>query len=104
MLPPGRARHPSFVVPGELYLGSFIPAPDPKLPPAISVEPLTAPHAVIDQTTGRFTFANVPPGTYALVLVSFSSSYVFEKPNGGGRVDVRVQADQTTNLGEVVLQ
>lgn len=104
VLPAGREKHPSFIVPGELYLGTLVPAADPKLPPAIAVDPLTAPHAVVNQSTGDFSFTNVAPGTYALVMIGFSTSYVIEKPDGAGRVDVRVEPDRLTALGDVTLR
>ena len=102
--PIGRTGHPSFTVSGELYLGTFVPAADPKFPPAIAVSPGEAPHAVIDQPTGAFVFSNVPPGLYALVMIGFGESFVFEKPNGGGRIEVRVDANKTTELGDVTLR
>jgi hypothetical protein len=102
--PIGRTGHPSFTVSGELYLGTFVPAADPKFPPAIAVSPGDAPHAVIDQPTGAFVFTNVPPGLYALVMIGFGESFVFEKPNGGGRLEVRVEANKTTELGDVTLR
>ncbi len=100
----GNAGHPSFIVSGELYLGALVPAADPKLPPAVAVSPGDAPHAQVNQATGEFIFSNVPPGTYALVMIGFSESYVFERPNGGGRIDVKVEANTTTELGDVTLR
>lgn len=102
--PPGRVGHPSFIVSGELYLGQYVPASDPKLPPAIAVSPVDAPHAQVDQTTGDFVFTDVAPGKYALVMIGFSESFVFEKPNGGGGLEVVVEADKITNLGNVTLK
>jgi len=100
----GNPGHPSFIVSGELYLGALVPAADPKLPPAVAVSPGDAPHAQVNQATGEFVFSNVPPGTYALVMIGFSESYVFERPNGGGRIDVKVEANTTTELGDVTLR
>lgn len=100
----GNPGHPSFIVSGELYLGALVPAADPKLPPAVAVSPGDAPHAQVNQTTGEFVFSNVPPGTYALVMIGFSDSYVFERPNGGGRIDVKVEANKATDLGDVTVK
>jgi hypothetical protein len=101
---PGQERHPSFIVSGELYLGTLVPAADPKLPPAIAVSPVDAPHAQVDQVSGAFIFSNVPPGTYALTMIGFSQSYVIEKPNNGGRIEVKVEANKTTELGDITLK
>ncbi len=103
VVPPGQARHPSFIVAGELYLGSLVPAADPKLPPAISVSPIDAPHALVDQKSGAFVFYDVKPGTYALAMVGYSQSYVLEGLKGG-RVEVMVDANKTTDLGDVTLK
>ncbi len=100
----GSSGHPSFIVSGELYLGVLVPAADPKLPPAVAVSPGDAPHAQVNQATGEFVFLNVPPGTYALVMIGFSDSYVFERPHGGGRIDVKVEANKTTDLGDVTVK
>jgi len=100
----GNSGHPSYIVSGELYLGALVPAADPKLPPAVAVSPGDAPHAQVNQATGEFVFLNVPPGTYALVMIGFSDSYVFERPNGGGRIDVKVEANKTTDLGDVTVR
>jgi hypothetical protein len=74
------------------------------MPPAVAVSPVDAPHAVIDQATGAFVFSNVAPGVYALVMIGFGESFVFELPNGGGRLDVKVEANKTTDLGAVTLR
>ncbi|MEO6061321.1 MAG: hypothetical protein ABIQ99_05225 [Thermoflexales bacterium] len=58
----------------------------------------------MDQKTGVFVFSNVPPGTYALAMIGFSQSYVIEKPNNGGRIEVKVEANKTTDLGDVTLK
>lgn len=101
--PAGRQGHPSFTVSGELYLGMLVPANTPNMPPAVAVSPSDAPHAYIDQSTGKFTFSHVPAGTYALVLIGFSDSYVFEKPSGG-RVEVTVTEGKAIDLGDVTLR
>ena len=88
---------------GDLYLGSLIPASDPKVQPMVSFSENVDPKAGVYQSDGNFAFGNIQPGEYALIVWNPASSFVVELPNGGGMVRVKVEPDAITNLGTIVI-
>ena len=98
----GSLNGPGYVG-GDLYLGSLIPADDPKAQPMVSFSEGIDPKAGVYQSDGRFAFNNVQPGNYALVVWNPVTSFVVELPNGGGMVQVKVEPDKVTDLGVIVI-
>jgi hypothetical protein len=87
---------------GDLYLGTFIAGSDPNAQPMIAFSEGSDPKAVVHNPDGTFAFTNVPPGTYALVSWTPVNSFVLESP-GSGAIKVEIKADQTTDLGTIVV-
>jgi hypothetical protein len=48
---------------------------------------------------GRFTFVNIPPGNYGLILDQVSSSYLLLKPGSQEVMIISVSADERVDLG-----
>jgi len=88
---------------GDLYLGSLIPASDPTVQPMVSFSENVDPKAGVYQSDGNFSFGNIQPGEYALIVWNPVSSFVVESPNGGGMVRVKVEPNTVTNLGTIVI-
>ncbi len=82
-----------------LYLGQ-IQVSESGTPVVTSLNKQTAPRSTVD-ATGRFVFADVPPGDYALVLDLISSTVVLRNPTGGGDLIVKAQAGKVTDLGSL---
>jgi len=69
--------------------------------PPVLYGPLNNQPRVDTPPDGSFTFANVPPGEYILVLYSPIDIYYAKQSNGRALL-VQVQDGQLTNLGQVV--
>jgi hypothetical protein len=86
------------VAPGEtLYLAPMIVTGE-----EISVAGLdtnTAPRAETD-VTGAFAFVDVPPGAYALAIISPVGPVIVPGP-GGNEITVEVQAGEAADLGTI---
>lgn len=82
----------------ELYLGSLIGESEGY--PLVTLNQDSAPRAITDET-GRFTFVNVPPGTYGLIVWSPISSLLVSDPETGYSLFITVEPDKTTDLGEL---
>lgn len=63
----------------------------------------TDPSAVTD-ATGRFTFLNVEPNTYALVYSSGTLEFLLKDPDSNEDLLITVVAGQMTDLGEVYIE
>ena len=87
---------------GDLYLGSLIPGSDPNAQPVVAFSEGVDPKAVVYNQDGTFAFTNIVPGTYALAVWTPANSFVIEAP-GGALIEVVVRADQTTDLGTIVV-
>jgi hypothetical protein len=83
----------------DLFLGAILRSGDNGQSLA-SLDKATAPRADPDGN-GRFVFADVPPGEYALVVRSPISEVVARKLDQSGDVIVTVVAGQAIDLGEV---
>jgi hypothetical protein len=84
----------------DLFLGAVLRSGDNGQSLA-SLDKLTAPRADPD-ANGRFVFADVPPGEYALIVRSPISEVVARKQDQDGDVIVTVVAGQAIDLGEVI--
>jgi hypothetical protein len=64
-----------------------------------ALDKVTAPRALID-IQGNFVFANVPPGEYAVALVTPTSEFLMKNPqNEAEDLIFTVAADKTFELG-----
>jgi hypothetical protein len=82
-----------------LYLGEVIEG-DGGVPVMAALDKQTAPHAQPD-STGRFAFADVPPGHYALIVDLITSSVVLRQPTDGSEMLIEAVGGETTDLGEL---
>lgn len=84
-----------------IYLGEQLPL-EPGPAYAVTVQQNSSPKAVTD-ADGRFAFADVKPGTYALVLWTPFNSVVVPDPNDPAKeLQVVITAGQVTQIGDVV--
>jgi hypothetical protein len=83
----------------DVFLGAILRSGD-NAQSLASLDKNTAPRADPD-ANGRFVFADVPPGEYALVVRSPVSEVVARKLDQSGDVIVTVVAGQALDLGEV---
>jgi hypothetical protein len=83
----------------DVFLGAILRSGDNGQSLA-SLDKLTAPRADPD-ANGRFAFADVPPGEYAVIVRSPISEVVARKLDQDGDVIVTVVAGQAIDLGEV---
>jgi hypothetical protein len=61
----------------------------------------TAPYAMLSKQ-GNFVFANVPPGEYAVALVTPTSEVLVHQPNDDTKdLIITVEADKTIELGTI---
>jgi hypothetical protein len=95
-----RGDPPEAVRPGLLYLGQVVTDSEGN---AImtSVDKQVAPKTAAGPS-GQFTFTNVPPGQYALVLDLISSSIVLRDPSSAEDLLIDVVAGQIIDLGRLV--
>ncbi len=96
--PTGRAY-----IGGDLYLGRLIPGSDPKVQPMVAFSNDVDPKTDIHDPDGLFSFTDVKPGNYALVIWNPTNSFVVEYPNGGGMIQVKVEPNKVTDLGTIVI-
>jgi hypothetical protein len=87
----------------DLYLGRMIPAAQPNAEPAVAFTYGDDPGTTVRYPDGTFAFTDVVPGTYVLLIWTPGNSFVIEAPEGG-LIKVVVEADKTTDLGNVVLR
>ncbi|MBN1921490.1 MAG: hypothetical protein JW892_09610 [Anaerolineae bacterium] len=84
-----------------LYLGDIIEADDETH--VGFLDRSRAPLGQFDSTTGRFVFADVPPGIYSLIIYEVETTgRVYLEPSGDVYV-IEVRAGETTDLGAVML-
>jgi hypothetical protein len=83
-----------------LYLGEVIEGQD-GAPVMAALDKQTAPHTQPD-STGRFAFADVPPGRYALIVDLITSSVVLRQPSDGSDMLIEVVGGEITDLGELI--
>jgi hypothetical protein len=83
----------------DVFLGAVLRSADNPQGLA-SLDKLTAPRADPDDS-GRFVFADVPPGEYALIVRSPISEVVARKLDQSGDVIVTVVPGNAIDLGEV---
>jgi len=97
LLTPGAGGRPYIAT---LYLGTLIYANEtPDAPPLISFAKETAPLGVQDPETGRFYFADIAPGTYALILWTPVTSMPLRNAETGEDIVIEVKANEVTDLG-----
>lgn len=85
-----------------LYLARTVDADEEGFPPLIAFSEETDPRAVQD-STGQFVVAEVPPGTYALVIWTPVTSIVIEETDSEEYLLFEVKAGEVTDLGIIPL-
>lgn len=83
-----------------LYLGS-IHLDANGVPMLAGLDKQIAPRTRTDQS-GRFVFADVPPGTYVLILDRIHETFLLNDPTSGKDFLIRSQAGQILDLGKLV--
>lgn len=87
---------------GELFLARALPTSNPDiLLPSLNAE--TAPKAILDRSSGAFTFVNVPPDIYALVIWDPFNSSLINDPETGETLFITVSPDQVNEIGGISL-
>lgn len=94
-LSPGPGGEPYY---GSLYLARTIDSDKQGFPPIVAFSEATDPNAVQDKT-GKFLFANVEPGTYALLIWSPVAGTVIQKPDSEDYLLLTVKEGETLDLG-----
>lgn len=82
-----------------LYLGRIFE--EDGTPVMAGVNKQTAPRAQVD-SEGRFAFAEVPPGGYALILDAITTTLILRNPQDGTDLIIPVTAGKITDLGRLV--
>ncbi len=82
-----------------LYLGTVLTQDGE--PVMTSVNKQTDPKTITAED-GRFTFAQVPPGRYALMMDLITSAVVLHHPTQNKNLLIEVKAGEVTDLGELV--
>ena len=80
----------------ELYLALHIGVDENT--PIYSLEPSSAPHAVVENN-GRFVFKDVPPGRYSIVVWNPFNSFLVRDPKTGLELVIDVRPNQIYDLG-----
>jgi len=83
---------------GTLYLGSIVSLDNGK--PVVRLDRETAPSAVPTQG-GRFSFQEIEPGRYGLVLYTPEISFLIDDPESGKSLTFTVKPDQILDLGKI---
>jgi hypothetical protein len=81
-----------------LYLAKII-HPETEGMGIAALDPVNDPRAESD-TSGYYVFLNVPPGRYALGILSPIGAVLIQQPTGL-EIIIEVQAGQVTDVGEV---
>jgi hypothetical protein len=81
-----------------IYLARTVEADQEGFPPLIAFSEETDPKAVQD-SSGQFVVAEVPPGTYALIIWTPVTSIVIEETEGEDYLLFEVKAGEVTDLG-----
>jgi hypothetical protein len=69
--------------------------------PSLNTE--TAPKAILDRSSGAFTFVNVPPDDYALVTWDPFNSSLINDPETGETLFITVSPDHVNDMGDISL-
>lgn len=83
-----------------LYLGSTVIDSDGK-EKAVSLNRQSDPRTTTDQN-GNFTFYNVRPGRYGLILDRVVATYMLNKPDQQGDLLIVVEADKEADFGPLL--
>jgi hypothetical protein len=83
-----------------LYLGS-VHLDANGAPILAGLDKQTAPSTQTDKS-GRFVFAEVPPGTYVLILDRIHETFLLNDPTSGKDFLIKSQAGQILDLGKLV--
>jgi hypothetical protein len=83
-----------------LYLGS-VHLDAGGTPILAGLDKQAAPRTQTDQS-GRFVFADVPPGTYVLILDRIHEAFLLNDPTSGKDLLIKLQAGQILDLGKLV--
>ncbi len=84
----------------DVFLGQLLDSTDNSNSTVFGMDLKTAPHVVTDQW-GRFTFSDVTPGTYTIILWNPVTS-TMAKSADGQALKVTVQAQKPVDLGVLV--
>ena len=70
--------------------------------PVVTMRQQASPHTMTDES-GNFTFLDLEPGTYALILWTPVNSLVINDPETSEGLLVTVEAGAITELGEITV-
>ncbi len=87
----------------DIYLSVASPASVAGQPPAVNFQQGTDPIATQELSTGRFLFADVTPGQYALVVLTVLGEYPL-KDSDGNIVSFTVNPGETKDLGVISIR
>jgi hypothetical protein len=88
---------------GLLILARAVYAKETGVPPMIAYSDTDDPKAVQD-VTGKFVFADIKPGVYAIVLWNPGGGTVLMNKDQQGHLLVTVEANKVTDLGVVTIK
>lgn len=101
LLTPGPGGRPYIAT---LYLATFVyPQGNVDAPPLISFSEETSLQGVQDPATGRFYFANVPPGKYAIIIWTPVVSMPLRDAETSMEITFEVKAGEVTDLGVIAI-
>lgn len=92
------------VIDRALFLGTWstMTSKEGEESPFVVMLPSTSPQATVDGE-GNFSFSNVEPGDYGIVLWTPMQSFVAANPDTEQAYVVTIEPDQVTELGTIVV-
>jgi hypothetical protein len=69
----------------------------------VSFDRVNSMRSITDEE-GRFTFRNVPPGEFGLVLDAVRDAYMLKNPSNNQDLLIKVEAGKTADFGELVYE
>lgn len=101
LLTPGPGGQPYIAT---LYLATFVyPQGNAEAPPLIAFSEETSLQGVQDPATGRFYFADVPPGKYAIIIWTPVVSMPLRDAESNTEITFEVKAGEVTDLGVIAI-
>lgn len=83
----------------SLYLGEILP--DTQGEDSVAALDIFSSPRTFTNEKGEFTFYNIAPGKYGLILDVVKESYLLHDPATNNQIIITITADQEVNLGVV---